>query len=208
MKILMGLLIFGLVLYVIPKQGGEGVNLFRTNSIEQRIESWKEGVNVWREHPWLGVGFNNYRVAKEKVQESTIRQLAEYKKIQEGKGHGENAPSSSWILLLATTGIVGTGWLIAISSLAGICSFAVTLRITQGKPTRFRSGWPRAAASLLRKFANFANCYNRKSTEVKNINGLWVGVLMMVGIHAIFNNTMFYPPVLVLLALIKAASAD
>ena len=39
-------------------------------------------------------------------------------------------------------------------------------------------------------------------------NKMWIGVLMMVGIHAIFNNTMFYPPVLGLLALIRAASED
>jgi hypothetical protein len=150
MKILMGLLIFGLVLYLSPRPGGEGVNLFRTNSIEQRIESWKEGISVWRDHPWVGVGFNNYRVAKEKV--------------QEGKGHGENAPSSSWILLLATTGIVGMGGLGAIWGIWGI----------------------------------------REITNSK----LWIGILMMIGVHAIFNNTLFYPPVLGLLALIKVASEE
>ncbi|MBI5356461.1 hypothetical protein HZB78_02510 [Candidatus Collierbacteria bacterium] len=57
-----------------------------------------------------------------------------------------------------------------LSSLAEICSFAVTLRKTQGKPTRCRSGWPRAAASSLRKFANFTNSDMRNP----HINGLRV----------------------------------
>lgn len=134
----LGILLLILIVWLIaPKPGGEGVNLFRTNSIEQRIESWKEGINVWREHPWIGVGFNNY---------------------------GENAPSSSWILLLATTGVIGIGGLGVIGGIRGI----------------------RAISK----------------------NKLWVGILMMVGIHAVFNNTLFYPPVLGLLALIKAASED
>ena len=154
LKILIGLLFFGLVLYLSPKPGGEGVNLFRTASIEQRIESWKEGINVWKEHLWLGVGFNNYGG---KVQEST----GKYNKVQESRDHSGNAPSSSWVLLLATTGIIGTGWLTMV-------------------------GW----------------------LAVRNLNRPWVGILMMVGVHAVFNNTMFYPPVLGLLALVRVASED
>ncbi|MBI5356157.1 O-antigen ligase family protein [Candidatus Collierbacteria bacterium] len=140
-----------------PKPGGEGINLLRTSSIEQRVESWREGINVWREHPWLGVGFNNYGG---KVQESTIK----YKNVQEGKNHSENAPSSSWILLLATVGTIGIGGLGVIGGIRGI-------------------------------------------GEMKK-NKLWMGILMMVGVHAIFNNTIFYPPILGLLALIKAASEE
>ena len=151
MKILIGLLFFGLVLYLAPKQGGEGVNLFRTASIEQRIESWREGINVWREHPWLGVGFNNYRIAAG----------------LNGKSHAGNAPSSSWILLLATTGIIGTGILGGLGVVDGIRGI-------------------------------------REMTK----NKLWIGILVMIGVHAVFNNTLFFQPVLGLLALIKAASAD
>ena len=153
------------IFMIAPKFGGEGVNLFRTNSIEQRIVSWQEGINVWRGHPWVGVGFNNYKVAISKVKESTIRQLAEYKNAQEGNSNADNAPSSSWILLLATTGIIGIGGLGVIGGIRGI----------RGEMAK---------------------------------NKMWIGVLMMVGIHAIFNNTIFYPPVLGLLALIRAASED
>jgi O-antigen ligase len=149
LKILMPLLFFGLVLYAVPKPGGEGVNLFRTSSVEQRIESWKEGINIWRAHPWVGVGFNNYGVWS-----------MEYG-VRNRISHAGNAPSNSWILLLATTGIIGFGWLTMV-------------------------GW----------------------LAVRNINRFWVGILVMIGIHAIFNNTLFYPPVLGLLAMIKVASAD
>ena len=48
---------------IAPKFGGEGVNLFRTNSIEQRFVSWQEGINVWRGASVGGSGFNNYKVA-------------------------------------------------------------------------------------------------------------------------------------------------
>lgn len=50
-----------------------------------------------------------------------------------------------------------------IISLAEICSFAVTPRLTRGKPVRVRSGWPRAATSSLRKFANFDNAKAQNS---------------------------------------------
>jgi len=78
LKILIGLLFFGLVLYLSPKPGGEGVNLFRTASIEQRIESWKEGINVWKEHLWLGWDLITMGEKYRKVQESTIK----YKKVE------------------------------------------------------------------------------------------------------------------------------
>jgi len=134
----------------VPKSGGEGINLWRTNSIEQRVVSWREGINIWLDHPWLGVGFNNYAAVMDKVQEST--------------NHAGNAPSSSWILLLATVGAIGVGGLGVIGGIRGIGEIAK--------------------------------------------NKLWIGILAMIGIHSIFNNTMFFPPVLGLLALIKAASAD
>ena len=102
----------------------------------------------------MGVGFNNYALAKAN---GNSRIITGSNRIN----NAENSPSSSWILLLATIGVIGLGWLAMV-------------------------GW----------------------LAVRNLNGLWIGILMMVGIHAIFNNTLFYPPVLGLLALIKADSAD
>ena len=122
------------VWWLAPKPGGEGVNLLRTSSIQQRLLSWNQAIGVWKQHPWLGVGFNNY---------------------------GGRAPSSSWLLLLATLGVLGS---------LGILG------------------------------------------EIREIGGIrnskfWLGIIIMVSVHAIFNNTLFYPPVLGLVAMMRVRGA-
>ena len=122
------------VWWAAPKPGGEGVNLLRTSSIQQRLLSWNQAIGVWKQHPWLGVGFNNY---------------------------GGRAPSSSWLLLLATLGALGS---------LGILG------------------------------------------EIREIGGIrnskfWLGIIIMVSVHAIFNNTLFYPPVLGLVAMMRVRGA-
>lgn len=142
MTVIVILITFGTFL-IAPKPGGEGVNIFRTFSIEQRMESWRKGIAAWQEYPWLGVGFNNYA-----------------EEGQEGD-HSKNAPSNSWILILATVGVIGVIGLIAIG---------------------IRGIW--------------------------GIEGMWLGITILISVHAIFNNTLFYTPVLGLLALIRAASEE
>lgn len=131
------LVIFGAVVWwAVPKPGGEGVNLLRTSSIEQRLVSWNQAIELWKQYPWFGVGFNQF---------------------------GSKLPSSSWLTILQSTGVVG---LMILGSL-GIL--------------------------VIRKIRG---------------NSFWEVVAIMLGIHAVFNNTLFYPPVLGLLALIKAANED
>jgi O-antigen ligase len=132
------------VWWAAPKPGGEGVNLGRTASIEQRRVSWDKAMEVWKQHPWLGVGFNNYGVGS--------------------MGH-VNSPSSSWLLLVSTLGIVGTTGII-IGGIRGI------REIGAGREKQF-----------------------------------WLGIIMMISIHAIFNNTLFYPPVLGLAAMMRIIAA-
>ncbi len=129
--------------FLAPKPGGEGVNLLRISSIEQRLASWSEAVGVWKRHPWVGVGFNNYGVRS--------------KEYGVGKeNHATHSPSNSWLLILATMGIIGA---IVISSL--VISY-----------------WLR-------------------------LDNFWKGITLMIGIHAVFNNTLFYPPVLGLVAIMR-----
>jgi len=122
------------VWWAAPKPGGEGVNLLRTSSIQQRLLSWNQAIGVWKQHPWLGVGFNNY---------------------------GGRAPSSSWLLLLATLGVLG--------------SLGILGEI-------------------------------REIGEIRN-SKFWLGIIIMVSVHAIFNNTLFYPPVLGLVAMMRVRGA-
>lgn len=139
----LGILIAFIIYLVAPKPGGEGVNIFRTFSIEQRIGSWKEGIVIWRKHPWLGVGFNNYAVTSGKTD------------------HASNSPSNSWILGLDTLGIWGV---LVIWGVLG--------------------------------------------RKIKNVTPVWNGIAVLLSIHAIFNNTLFYTPILGLVALIRAANEE
>ncbi len=57
---LIGILVFLLSIATLPVGfGGEGVNLHRTNSINQRWENYKDAIYVIKKHPLFGVGFNN-----------------------------------------------------------------------------------------------------------------------------------------------------
>jgi len=55
---LVGLVI---VVWLIPKPFGEGVNLFRTFSVFSRIDSWESGVSLFVRKPLLGWGYNTLR---------------------------------------------------------------------------------------------------------------------------------------------------
>ena len=145
---ILGILGFGLWL-VAPKPGGEGVNLLRASSILQRLDSWQEGLEVWKSHSLAGVGFNNYKVA----QATQVTQVAR-------ANHAANAPSNSWILILATIGVFGI-------------------------------------IGVIREIGAIG--------KIKKIR-TYQQIILLVAIHSLFNNTLFFPPVLGLLALMVASS--
>jgi O-antigen ligase len=80
---LLGLLC--LLIYLVPKPFGEGVNLLRTFSIYSRFESWQQGIALFTQKPILGWGYNTLRAT-----DGSRMQI-----------------DNSFIFLLATTGIVG-----------------------------------------------------------------------------------------------------
>jgi O-antigen ligase len=67
-------------------------------SIVQRGQSWQEGVNIWRQNPVFGVGFNTLRY---------------YRRNQDTLGsdwqvtHAGAGLDNSFLFILSTTGIVG-----------------------------------------------------------------------------------------------------
>lgn len=89
-------LLFGfflLSLYIIPKPFGEGVNLLRVYSIESRIYQNREGLKNWYKNPLFGVGYNH---------------LKSVNKIQSlYPEHATSAYPSSFITVLATSGLIG-----------------------------------------------------------------------------------------------------
>jgi O-antigen ligase len=84
-KILLLLVLFGVLVYLIPKPFGEGVNLLRTFSIYSRFDSWQQGLTLFMEKPLLGWGYNTLRGIN-----TTRFQI-----------------DNSFIYILATTGMVG-----------------------------------------------------------------------------------------------------
>lgn len=77
--------VLGLIILLIPKPFGEGVNLARTFSIFSRLESWRHGLDLFIQKPLFGWGYNTLRSA-----DGARFQI-----------------DNSFIFLLATTGIIG-----------------------------------------------------------------------------------------------------
>jgi O-antigen ligase len=68
-------------------------------SASERIESWQNGLTVFKSSPIYGVGFNNLRQAYDS--------LDLVKNFSKDGGHSGAGVDSSLILVLATTGIIG-----------------------------------------------------------------------------------------------------
>ncbi|MDP3998541.1 MAG: O-antigen ligase family protein [bacterium] len=92
-------LIFVITLVVLPKREDRiGSNLAREDTITARIINWKQSLEVIRDHPIIGVGFNNYRLARKQygftVENGTV-------------SHASAGADSSLLFVWATTGIFG-----------------------------------------------------------------------------------------------------
>lgn len=86
------------VLILLPKpEGSEGVKLSRTASIFQRLDNYKQTIDIFAYSPVFGIGYNN---------------ICEYRKgclgidLADVK-HSCSGSDSSVLLVLATTGVVG-----------------------------------------------------------------------------------------------------
>jgi len=87
------------LVFLIPKPGGEGVNLLRTTSILARSKEITDVLNIIKSYPVLGVGFNTLRYAK-----NNFGLLSEYDWQTSNSGAGTD---NSFLFVLATTGILG-----------------------------------------------------------------------------------------------------
>ena len=98
--LLMVLFAFVIGIVLLPKNlKSEGVELLRTASINQRIESVEHAVAIFKEYPLLGIGFNTYRYAQVKYRFLTHEQAA--------TSHSAAGTDNSFLFVLATTGILG-----------------------------------------------------------------------------------------------------
>ncbi len=90
------ILFFALVILFLPKNIGEGTNLARTVSGNNKLTNYVETVEIIKNSPVLGVGFNNICKARQVYLGDTNTD-----------SHGCNGSDSSILFLIATTGVVG-----------------------------------------------------------------------------------------------------
>ena len=95
-RVSLGLITFVIVLYFLPRPGGEGVNLLRTKSIMLKLEDYQQSIYLIKSYPLSGVGFNNYCLARSFVFGD--------KNIL---SHACSGADNSILFILATTGILG-----------------------------------------------------------------------------------------------------
>lgn len=97
---------FIVVILVLPKPKGEGVNLRRIYSIDSRIEDYKNAVTIWKKNPLLGVGYNRIRFLKQSLG------MIDQKNAE--VTHAGASFHSSFLILLASGGIIGLVLFIAV----------------------------------------------------------------------------------------------
>ncbi|MCX7996768.1 MAG: O-antigen ligase family protein [Patescibacteria group bacterium] len=90
------LLIGILAIFLLPKPGGEGVNLLRTSTIISREADYQQGIALWLAHPIAGVGYN--RIGSFKTTESAPGSQ---------RNNAANSFHATYLTVLATSGIVG-----------------------------------------------------------------------------------------------------
>lgn len=89
-------LLFILLILIVPKPSGEGVNLLRSFSILDRFQNYKESFVIYSKSPLFGVGYNNFCLARKVF-------LNEENLVS----HSCSGADSSFLFILSTTGVVG-----------------------------------------------------------------------------------------------------
>ena len=79
-----------LILFLIPKPSGEGVNLARIFSIKSRMVDYQTALKVWKKSPIVGIGYNRIRYYKKDL-----------------VSHSGASFHSSFLIVLVTTGLIG-----------------------------------------------------------------------------------------------------
>lgn len=93
------LFIFTVLVLILPKPGGEGVDLLRINSILARSENYYQALSIIKKNFWLGVGFNAYRTASKNL---GYLSADDWQITNAGAG-----ADNSFLFVWAITGIIG-----------------------------------------------------------------------------------------------------
>jgi O-antigen ligase len=94
------ILVFGAVLiliaFILPTSKNKSVELFRRVSTINRIENYKQTINIYKKSPVFGIGYDNMCIAYRK-----------YIGFQKFSSHACSGSDSSLLFILATTGTSG-----------------------------------------------------------------------------------------------------
>ncbi len=93
-----------LAVFLLPKPGGEGVNLKRLYSIQERLTNWQEGLGIFLKYPLLGIGFDTLRYTNPNVKNTQLNNTIISQNIP---NHSAGGLDNSFIFVAATTGILG-----------------------------------------------------------------------------------------------------
>ena len=100
---------FIILAFAIPKPIGVGVQLFRTFSIDTRIQNAIEGVQLWVKHPILGIGYNRIRYEK-----ANLGMAGKY-----DVSHAAASYHSSFVTILVAGGVWGLGGMLGMLWMLG-----------------------------------------------------------------------------------------
>ena len=99
-KLLMGIAVLVVItFFLLPRPAGEGGKIERTYTINARLLNYQQSLMIAKDHPFFGVGFNNYRYAQ---RDYGFLSTDEWQSNHAGAG-----ADNSFLLVLATTGIFG-----------------------------------------------------------------------------------------------------
>jgi len=88
--LLISILSLAVILPFLPQPGGEGVNLTRIFSITSRFDNYQESIDIFKQSPVFGIGFNTLRYYR-----------------HDFISHSAAGLDSSLLFVLVTTGIIG-----------------------------------------------------------------------------------------------------
>jgi hypothetical protein len=145
-------------------------NIDRGFSANLRLMSYGLATQIFLEHPFTGAGYNLIRYEK--------RQMGKILDVRDGGNSGAGI-DSSWLLIIATTGIFGT--LAFLSFWIRLAYFSIDQSMVKSKPFL-----------VLNQF--LANPDKDQS--------LLISILVAWSVHAWFINSLFYIPLIILWTLV------
>ena len=97
--LLLLVVLFLSLLFIFSNRNIEGLNPLRIASVEARVDSAREALEIFSKNPIIGVGFNAYRYAQVRYGFRTEQGSA--------VSNADAGTDNSYLFVLATTGIVG-----------------------------------------------------------------------------------------------------